>query len=308
MLLSDRCSQGTKYLACLLTLFTYIQPGQDTSLVRVRSPEYAILGQTVQLYCNFTLPPGNTNFYSLKWFLNEEEVYRLVPEAKRQLQRMVFSTEKLRIDIESSKMIGELEHLLVLQTVTRQQTGNYKCQVTMDAPPFQFIEASAHLTVMVLPERHPVISGLKKTTYLPGDKLSINCTSSPSYPSAKLSWFLNKKKVDRWMVTSFLPLIDQKGLESSTLGLNFLVLPEHFRGPEMELWATCKAAMPSIHGVELPIERTLLLGTLHNKLQYYQGGWAASGGGCRCDKNMLMLLLLMMMMKVTRTVGAGVTL
>ena len=37
-----------------------------SSLVTVQSPQYAILGQTVQLYCNFTLPPGNNNFYSLK--------------------------------------------------------------------------------------------------------------------------------------------------------------------------------------------------------------------------------------------------
>ena len=199
------------------------------------------------------------------------------------------------------QMIGDAEHLLVLQTVARDQTGKYKCQVTMDAPPFQFIESAAHLTVMVLPERHPVISGLKKTTYLPGDKLSINCTSSPSYPSAKLSWFLNKKKVDRWMVTSFLPLTDQQGLESSTLGLNFLVLPEHFRGPEMELWATCKAAMPSTHGVELPIERTLLLGSLNNKLQYYQGGWATAG--LRCDEKMLKLLLIIMTVMLTMIRG-----
>ena len=188
------------------------------------------------------------------------------------------------------QMIGETEHLLVLQTVAQDQTGKYKCQVTMDAPPFQFIESGAHLTVMVLPERHPVISGLKKSTYLPGDKLSINCTSSPSYPSARLSWFLNKKKVDRWMVTSFLSSTDQRGLESSTLGLNFLVLPEHFRGPEKELWATCKAEMPSIHGVELPIERTLLLGSLNNKLQYYQGGWTSATGHKR-GGNMLSKLL-----------------
>jgi hypothetical protein len=211
-----------------------------------------------------------------------------------------FSKDKLRIDVESSKlsqvsfqMIGEHEHLLVLQTVTRDQTGKFKWQVTMDAPPFQFIESSAHLTVIVLPERHWVISGLKKTTYLPGDKLSINCTSNPSYPSAKLSWFLNKKKVDRWMVTSFLPLTNHKSNESSTLGLNFLVLPE------MELWATCKAAMPSIHGVELPIEQILLLGSLNNKLQYYQGGWAAAEAGLNCDGKMLKLLLLMMIVMVT---------
>ena len=94
----------------------------------------------------------------------------------------------------------------------------------MDAPPFQFIESAAHLTVMVLPD----------------------------------------------------------GLESSTIGLNFLVLPEHFRGPEMELWATCETTMPSIHGVELLIEGTLLLSSLNNKLQYYQGGWATAG--LRCDR------------------------
>ena len=117
-------------------------------------------------------------------------------------------------------------------------------------------------SIMVLPERHPVISGLKQTIYLPGDKVSINCTSSFSFPAAKLSWLLNDKVVDRWMVTSYLPSSDSQGLESSTLALNFLVLPEHFRGPEQELWATCKADMPRIHGMEIPMERTLLLGSL----------------------------------------------
>ena len=70
------------------------------------------------------------------------------------------------------------------------------------------------------------------------------------------------KQVDRWMVTSYLPSTDNNGLESSSLALNFLVLPEHFRGPEQELWATCRSNMPMIQGMEIPMERTLLLGTL----------------------------------------------
>ena len=180
------------------------------------------------------------------------------------------------------------------------QSGEYKCQVTMDTPPFQFIQAAAYLSIMVLPERHPVISGepaaalglplllqcldpfviqhnitvsmspgLKQTIYLPGDKVSINCTSSPSWPAAKLSWQLNSRPVDRWMVTSYLPSATPTGLESSTLALNFLVLPEHFRsgggagaGEDRELWATCKSDMPRIQGMEIPMERTLLLGSL----------------------------------------------
>ena len=111
--------------------------------------------------------------------------------------------------------------------------------------------------------------GLKQTIYLPGDKVSINCTSSPSWPAAKLSWQLNSRPVDRWMVTSYLPSATPTGLESSTLALNFLVLPEHFRsgggagaGQDRELWATCKSDMPRIQGMEIPMERTLLLGSL----------------------------------------------
>ena len=41
-----------------------------STLVSVKAPEYAILGQTVHLHCNFSLPPGNTDFYSLKVSFN----------------------------------------------------------------------------------------------------------------------------------------------------------------------------------------------------------------------------------------------
>ena len=47
------------------TLILGVKTSSD-SLISVRSPKYAILGQTVQMYCNFTLPPGNSGFYSLK--------------------------------------------------------------------------------------------------------------------------------------------------------------------------------------------------------------------------------------------------
>ena len=144
--------------------------------------------------------------------------------------------------------------------------------MTLDKPPFRFHSASSPLTVMVLPERHPVISGLSTRPsddpthlgYLPGDKLAINCTAAPSHPGASLTWLVNRRKVDRWMVTSYLPIAYPTGLTSSVLGLSFLVLAEHFRGAERELWATCRATMLPIKGVEMPVERSLLLGRLNN--------------------------------------------
>ena len=150
------------------------------------------------------------------------------------------------------KVIGAGIHQLVLQHVSMAQTGEYRslrfpslllvnnretrrCQVTLDKPPFRFHSASSPLTVMVLPERHPVISGLSTKTpsaqpthlgYLPGDKLAINCTAAPSHPGASLTWLVNRRRVDRWMVTSYLPITYPSGLTSSVLGLSFLVLAE----------------------------------------------------------------------------------
>merc|ERR550519_2823036 len=82
------------------------------------------------MYCNFSMP-DHEKFYTLKWFRNGEEIYRLVPGAKRELRRLVFNTHTVKIDIESSKMIGEGEHLLVLQQVQRKNSGEYKCQLNL---------------------------------------------------------------------------------------------------------------------------------------------------------------------------------
>ncbi|XP_023328005.1 uncharacterized protein LOC111701091 isoform X2 [Eurytemora carolleeae] len=217
-----------------------------------------------------------TNLVQVKWFHEDEEVYRLIPGAVRDLQRMVFKSHLFNIDISGSKMIGPGEHLLVLQYISRTQAGEYKCQVTEDSPPFAFSESSGRLMVVVLPERHPVISGVKSSTYLPGDRISINCTSRRSFPAPSLYWSLNGKMVERWMLNSYITEVDQDGLESSTLGLNFLVLPDHFRGPDRQLLVSCQAVMPSIQGEQIPLERTLVLGRLLQSAWSYQEGWSTS--------------------------------
>ena len=38
--------------------------------------------------------------------------------------------------------------------------------------------------------------------FLPGDKVAINCTASPSHPAASLTWLVNKRRVDRWWSTN----------------------------------------------------------------------------------------------------------
>ena len=45
------------------------------------------------------------NIDLFQWFHNDEEVYRFVPGARRELQRLVFNPESVRIDLESSKVL-----------------------------------------------------------------------------------------------------------------------------------------------------------------------------------------------------------
>ena len=94
------------------------------------------------------------------------------------------------------------------------------------------------------------------------------------------------------MVTNYLPVTYPSGLTSSVLGLSFLVLAEHFRGPERELWATCRATMPPIKGVVMPVERSLLLGGL-NHLDNLGNSHRLKGGSLTNIPNLLLILLLL---------------
>ena len=86
---------------------------------------------------------------------------------------------------------------MALQEISLDSTGRYACQVTLDAPPFLFVAKSGHMTVISLPERIPVISGLPKLKphFNIGDRVNINCSCHNTFPPANLHWFINNKQV-----------------------------------------------------------------------------------------------------------------
>ena len=93
------------------------------------------------------------------------------------------------------QIISTGTHQLALLGVSLDTTGLYTCQITMDAPPFEFLESSGQLTVISLPERFPVISGHKGQDYRLGDWVNLNCTCYDSYPPATLKWYINGNEV-----------------------------------------------------------------------------------------------------------------
>ena len=90
-------------------------------------------------------------------------------------------------------------HQIALQEVELTTSGRLVCQITMDSPPFEFVEAGGQLTVISLPERFPVISGNKgHHHYALGDWVTLNCTCYDTFPAANIRWFINGKEVGKF--------------------------------------------------------------------------------------------------------------
>ena len=85
---------------------------------------------------------------------------------------------------------------MALQEVKLSTSGKYTCQITLDAPPFQFTSRSGNMTVISIPERFPVISGNKgHQNYRLGERVQLNCTCYDTHPPANLRWFINDRQV-----------------------------------------------------------------------------------------------------------------
>ena len=85
---------------------------------------------------------------------------------------------------------------MALQEVQLSTSGKYTCQITLDAPPFEFTSRSGYMTVISIPERFPVISGNKgHQNYRLGERVQLNCTCFDTHPPATLKWFINDHQV-----------------------------------------------------------------------------------------------------------------
>ncbi|XP_063706417.1 uncharacterized protein LOC134835469 [Culicoides brevitarsis] len=108
------------------------------------------------------------------------------------------------------------------------------CEVSADAPSFATHMRTGDLNVYVPPAEKPKITGLK-STYRSGEYVRANCSSNMSFPAAKLQWKINGFPVYpgeaiSYDVTKTLAGEGKKQqtMESSTMGLHFLISHEHF--------------------------------------------------------------------------------
>ncbi|XP_071033751.1 cell adhesion molecule 2-like [Parasteatoda tepidariorum] len=148
-------------------------------------PSAAVLGDSVTLECSYDL--GTEELYVVKWYKDDIEFYRYEP--KDDNQSIYFPQPGIDIDLEKSN-----SNTVFLRNVALNSAGNYKCQVSTDAPTYSCVQAVKEMNVIILPSEGPQISGGDKS-YEFGENITLNCTSAESKPAAKLSWLVNEQPV-----------------------------------------------------------------------------------------------------------------
>ncbi|KAK8744664.1 hypothetical protein OTU49_000555, partial [Cherax quadricarinatus] len=204
--------------------------------VRVTSlevPVHAVRYSNQTLTCQYDL--GNRKLYSIKWYHNMEEFFRYMPEESPSME--MFNNSNVKVIMEAST--GEK---VVLQEVDLSASGEYTCEVHSEFPDFIGADASAPMTVVVLPEEKPNIEGDVAGHYAVGDTVNLNCTAAPSIPEASLVWFINDKQASQECVHKYELEKLSDGLAVSKLGLNFRLNQSHFINGELKLKCTATIA------------------------------------------------------------------
>ncbi|XP_035704295.1 uncharacterized protein LOC118434585 isoform X2 [Folsomia candida] len=156
-------------------------------LYRVEVPAYKRVGEAAELKCQFHLQ--RDRLYAVKWYKDNEEFFRYVPRFHPAIHTHPI-VPGVHVDT-----IRSTSEVVVLKSVGVRSTGVYKCEVSAEAPSFASFMGESHMTVVYLPKEGPQITGNLRDEYEVGDILELNCTSSKSFPPAKLSWYINDMPV-----------------------------------------------------------------------------------------------------------------
>ncbi|CAH1117392.1 unnamed protein product [Phaedon cochleariae] len=155
--------------------------------MRIRVPSVVKSGDTVTLSCEYDLE--QVALYSVKWYRNDEEFYRFVP--KESPPYRAFALPHINVDTSKS---GPTE--VTLRGVRKELSGDYKCEVSADAPLFHTDIKGAHMIVVDLPIGDPVMSIEPSAAKVEiGKKITARCYAPASDPPANITWFINDDQV-----------------------------------------------------------------------------------------------------------------
>ncbi|XP_076336510.1 uncharacterized protein LOC143239381 [Tachypleus tridentatus] len=214
--------------ASFFVVTIFVEVALSLKLVDLHVPAVVRLTSPVWLYCWYNLE--GDELYSVKWYKNHVEFYRFLPSDNPPGQK--YDLVGVHVDLKNSNQT----HVYLDQTDLNTD-GLYGCEVSTEAPSYKTVQAEKKLKVYVLPRDKPVIEGLE-SVYGIGDEVNVTCSSSPSKPSAQLSWLINGQPAEPAFLTTYETKRHLEGLQRTMLGLNFIVTFTHLKHGVLSLDCT----------------------------------------------------------------------
>ncbi|XP_052858902.1 uncharacterized protein LOC128266430 [Drosophila gunungcola] len=175
--------------ALLLATFNGMAPvpAEGLHLSNLSVPRIIDVAQKAKLFCSYAM--GNRTLNSVKWYKDGQEFFRYSPLTPPTTNWFPVAGVTIA---DGSPHCNQFICNVELEKLSAHSSGQYRCEVSGDAPEFKLIDQTANMTVGVLPKFDPYISGVRNA-YKYHDYLVANCTSEMSSPMAKLMWFINNK-------------------------------------------------------------------------------------------------------------------
>ncbi|VVC38089.1 Immunoglobulin-like domain,Immunoglobulin-like fold,CD80-like, immunoglobulin C2-set [Cinara cedri] len=220
----------TSIMAIFMFLIIESNIGEAVKMIGIKVPAFIYIGDSVQLFCDYDMQMDT--LYSVTWYKDNEEFYRYVPSSSP-LDKHSFNMDGITVD----KLHSDNKRVTLI-SANLLMNGEYKCEVSAEAPFFSSVHAESKMAIISIPKKDlPEINGGSEI-YQSDDTIYLNCTSAKSYPAAKLRWYINDKIVisnnDR---TEKLP----NGLYVSISKLNLPASPDRFHNGMMKV--TCRAVI-----------------------------------------------------------------
>uniref|UniRef100_A0A182FIQ0 Ig-like domain-containing protein n=1 Tax=Anopheles albimanus TaxID=7167 RepID=A0A182FIQ0_ANOAL len=202
---------------CAFFLFFFIEWHRTLALrlTNMNVPEVVDYRDTVTLSCSYDLGVHQLN--SVKWYKGNQEFYRYAPMLTPQVT--VYPVDGIAIATDRPTICNQYLCSIRLTALGRRSSGEYRCEISGDAPEFKLANGTRNMTVEALPVEEPTISGLS-ASYLPHEHILANCTSDRSSLPVRLLWFINGRTVPM----EYLQQQQETTLESDSFQLRYRTL------------------------------------------------------------------------------------
>ncbi|KAL4085516.1 hypothetical protein QTP88_027027 [Uroleucon formosanum] len=125
-------------LQLLATLYLIISNTFCIRLMKFKIAEHSIEGSSTRLECKYDLQ--GEELYTVKWYKDGHEFYRFLPSESPEIQ--IFNVTGVFVDQKQSTAES-----VVLMALELRSSGQYKCEITVEAPSFQTVTNCSKLTV-----------------------------------------------------------------------------------------------------------------------------------------------------------------